>query len=234
MTGVGCAALVLSLGLWMSGRSDQVALAKFGIPTPPLVSRVFSIEREEARRPIGAPRNAEMPALLRPAVGGFQTGNDTVPAPASSGSRVPHERLDRSLDYLEIPRIDLSVPVRLLAPNTVPEQPVAGWMFGSGLPGLPGNLVILGHVDGDSAIFGRLSELAPGDEIRIHAGTRLYIYVVNGEDIVHRSAVDVLDPSATPTMTLLTCSGTWDESAGTYDDRLVVRAEYIATGSIPS
>jgi LPXTG-site transpeptidase (sortase) family protein len=170
------------------------------------------------------------PAILYPASGLPGSGDEFAQDPRELNPRDISG--EPAIDRVEIPSIGLGVAVQLLAPRTVPEIPLAGWMFGSGLPGQAGNVVLLGHVDGRNAVFSRLGDLDPGAEVRISAGQWLYVYVIEGRQVVHRSAVDVLAPTGEPILTLMTCTGAWNETIDGYEDRLILRARFVGSGPI--
>ena len=106
----------------------------------------------------------------------------------------------------------------------------AGWYRRSAKPGQRGASVILGHVDSTSgpAIFYRLRDLRPGDEIRVtQAGGGTATFAVERLER-HAKAqfptTDVYLPTPEPTLRLITCDGTFDREAGSYRDNLVVFA----------
>lgn len=112
----------------------------------------------------------------------------------------------------------------------VPSWHRAGWWAGGARPGQPGPAVILGHVDSTAgpAIFHRLQELQPGDEVA----------VTRADGSVARFAVERLErhpkeafptaavyaPSLEAGLRLVTCGGTFDRSTGHYRDNVVVFA----------
>jgi sortase (surface protein transpeptidase) len=106
----------------------------------------------------------------------------------------------------------------------------AGWYVGAPRPGAVGPAVIAGHVDSRTgpAVFYRLGELRPGDEVE----------VVRVDDSTIRFVVDRVDqhpknafPTASvygdtdePTLRLITCGGDFDGSTRSYRDNIVVYA----------
>jgi LPXTG-site transpeptidase (sortase) family protein len=129
---------------------------------------------------------------------------------------------------LQIDRIGVDVPVVLATNENLPRQRLAGWFFKSAFPATAGNTVILGHLDGRAAIFGRLNELAPGDAVRVLTANRVHTYIVDSSATVDDNAVEMLAPTDSATLTLITCAGDWNADARSYDKRLVVRAHYAA------
>jgi LPXTG-site transpeptidase (sortase) family protein len=127
---------------------------------------------------------------------------------------------------IEIPDLGVDVPVVLSDPDHLPHQKLVGWLFKSAFPGTAGNLVLMGHLDGPAAIFGRLDELQPGDVIRVSSSRDTFIYVVDETMLVSDDEVRVLAPSDAPIVTLITCAGDWNPDARTDDKRLVVSGHY--------
>jgi LPXTG-site transpeptidase (sortase) family protein len=107
----------------------------------------------------------------------------------------------------------------------------AGWFDFSAVPGEPDNAVMTGHVDYDigPAVFWRLRELGPEDEVRVHLsdGNVESFRVTQVESYPAGSAPvdEIVGHTDVPTLTLITCDGWFDRSVGEYDHRLIVRAE---------
>ena len=101
-------------------------------------------------------------------------------------------------------------------------------------PGMTGNAVIAGHLDSRSgpAVFFDLDELRPGDEIEITtgAGELLTFRVDRLESFVAESAprYEIFGPSTQPRLNLITCNGTFDSTAGAYNERLVVYSTLVS------
>ncbi|NIS80338.1 MAG: sortase [Anaerolineales bacterium] len=77
--------------------------------------------------------------------------------------------------------------------------------IGSANPGEVGNMVLSAHNDIYGELFRDLDRLKPGDEIRIFTATNEYLYRVTGTRIVEPTEVSVMDPTARPTVTLISC-----------------------------
>jgi LPXTG-site transpeptidase (sortase) family protein len=135
---------------------------------------------------------------------------------------------------LQIPALELDVPMLLTDNDNLPREQYAGWLFKSAFPATVGNMVILGHLDGAAAIFGRLNELQSGDEIRVYTKRQIHVYIVEESLTVADTAVEVLAPTDRPMVTLITCAGDWNPYERSYDQRLVVRANYSAVEDLPS
>jgi LPXTG-site transpeptidase (sortase) family protein len=103
-----------------------------------------------------------------------------------------------------------------------------GHHTGSGNPGEGTNIVLAGHSGGFGAVFRRLSDLQPGDEVLLEGNGRQYLYVV--EEVLFLKEVGVpmeerlrnaqyMAPTDEERITMITC---WPVRV--YDYRIVVRA----------
>jgi sortase (surface protein transpeptidase) len=137
---------------------------------------------------------------------------------------------------IAIPRIHVASPLAQLgrASDGTVEVPsrweVAGWYALGPRPGDPGSAVILGHVDSTRgpAVFYRLRELRPGDEIDITRADRSSVRFV-----VERTAQypktrfpteEVYYPTLAPALRLVTCGGQFDFTTGHYRSNIIVFA----------
>ena len=143
---------------------------------------------------------------------------------------------------VEIPAIGVSSSlVRLgLNPDGTMQVPgdfqVAGWFTGGPQPGQLGPAVIAGHVDSRTgpAVFCRLRDLRPGDQIRVVRADRLVVRfeVESLASYPKRSLPDeaVYGATTAPALRLITCAGTFDRARHSYRDNLVVSAVRVADG----
>jgi sortase (surface protein transpeptidase) len=169
----------------------------------------------------------------------------TSAAPAATGGGVEAARGFRSTrSYratpvpvrIEIPRIRVASSLDRLgrAADKTVQVPsrweVAGWYAAGTRPGDPGSAVILGHVDSKRgpAVFFRLRELRPGDEIRIVRadGSSVRFAVERTEQYLKRRFPTdaVYYPTLTPALRLVTCGGEFDATAGHYRSNVIVFA----------
>lgn len=118
-----------------------------------------------------------------------------------------------------------SLPHRLIIPDIGLDTPVvevfvvdgvwqvadyaAGYLHGTGLPGDPGNVALAGHAGLRGAVFRDLGSLSAGADVFVDAGMWRYHYRVREMRNVWPTEVSVLDPTTTPTITLITCTN-WD------------------------
>lgn len=96
----------------------------------------------------------------------------------------------------------------------------AGFHHGSALPGTVGNSVISGHAGLRGAVFKDLGRLKPGDDVVVESGNWRYVYRVRGSISVWPHQTEVMAPTPSPVLTLITCTN-WDTQ------RLVVVADLV-------
>jgi sortase A len=141
-------------------------------------------------------------AELRQARDGAEAGGgamgESAPAPPEIGE-LPE--IGDPLGMIEIPRLDLSeVVVEGIRSRDL--RRAVGHVPGTALPGTSGNVAIAGHRDRH---FRSLKDIAPGDRILLKAPWGSYGYTVETIAIVEPSAVEYLEPTAEPALTLITC-----------------------------
>ena len=116
----------------------------------------------------------------------------------------------------------------------------AGWYREGPVPGQPGPAVILGHVDSRQgpAVFYRLRDLDPGDEVLIDRADGSSVrFVVDRVERYDKDAFPthmVYYPSLDATLRLITCGGTFDSSARSYRDNIIVFATYNPADTAPT
>jgi Sortase domain len=142
---------------------------------------------------------------------------------------------------LQIPSIGVDTGLQRLGRDghgavEVPEGPhrweMAGWYAGAGgtRPGDPGSAVLLGHVDSASgpAVFYRLRELRPGDQVEVVRADRTVVrFTVDGVERYPKARFptdDVYYPTLTPKLRLVTCGGSFDPLRGHYRSNVIVFA----------
>ncbi|SHG93878.1 Sortase family protein [Geodermatophilus nigrescens] len=110
---------------------------------------------------------------------------------------------------------------------------LAGWYADGPVPGETGPAVVAGHVDSTAgpAVFFRLRELAPGDEVLVDRsdGTTAR-FTVTGVERHPKDAFPteaVYGPTADAQLRLVTCGGAFDRSVRSYEDNVVVFARLV-------
>lgn len=102
---------------------------------------------------------------------------------------------------IEIPRIGLRA-ILLEGTSKTCLRRAVGHIEGTALPGEPGNAAFAGHRD---TFFYPLKSIRKDDVIRIQTLDGTFTYRVDSVSIVAPDATEVLKPTATPTLTLVTC-----------------------------
>jgi sortase (surface protein transpeptidase) len=107
---------------------------------------------------------------------------------------------------------------------------VTGWFAAGPAPGALGPALLAAHVDSRAGpgVFFRLVDLRPGDEVTVVRtdGTSV-VFAVTGTSRVPKSAFPtdlVYSPLPVPALRLVTCGGSFDHSARSYRDNLIVDA----------
>ena len=130
---------------------------------------------------------------------------------------------------LDAPVVPLKVDAQgALTPPATNED--AGWWRAGPEPGEPGPAVLVGHVDSRTgpAVFFRLRQLVPGDEIAVdRADGSTVPFVVQRSERHAKNAFptdSVYGDTPDPQLRLLTCGGEFDRSTGHYVDNVIVYA----------
>jgi sortase (surface protein transpeptidase) len=137
---------------------------------------------------------------------------------------------------IEIPAIGVTSSLDRLgrAPDGAIQEPsgwdVPGWYEPGPRPGDPGSAVILGHVDSKRgpAVFFRLRELRPGDQIDVTradgSSLRFVVQRTAKFDKQRFPTDEVYYPTLTPMLRLVTCGGQFDATTGHYRSNIIVFA----------
>jgi LPXTG-site transpeptidase (sortase) family protein len=137
-----------------------------------------------------------------------------------------------------IPGIDVDAPVTVkgMTPDNMMQPPDGpedvAWYDFTARPGSGGNAVFSAHVDYHDygpAVFARLKDLAQGDMVEVRladATVRRYRVVLSVTYPAGDAPVDfIVGTTSRETITLITCTGSFDATTRQYSDRLIVRAE---------
>lgn len=139
---------------------------------------------------------------------------------------------------IEIPAIGVKADIQSLGVTESGEMAVpdneadVSWFSPGYEPGENGRAVIAGHVDGvdGPAVFWDLVKLESGDEIRVKGEGKELVYRVHTMESVPLEMADIpgiFGYASSPELVLITCSGTYDFSRGTREERLVVYASLV-------
>jgi len=127
------------------------------------------------------------------------------------------------LAVLRIPRSGVEVPVLEGTDEWTLNRGV-GHIADTAKPGTQGNSGIAGHRDG---FFRGLKDIRAGDVLEIETLSRVESYRVERTWIVEPEDVSVLDPTAAPSVTLVTCYPFY--FVGSAPQRFIVRAGRTGT-----
>ena len=171
----------------------QVLAGAAPAPTPIITAVVLPSGHTPPTSPGGArPNEDEIPEHLRPLV--QSVGEVAIPTPSPEQAR-----------SLWIPAL-WSQPAPVVQGDGWEQlKKGVGQHIGTANPGQAGNLVVSAHNDIFGELFRDLDRLQPGDEVQVSTSTREYLYRVTGVEIVEPTDVSVMNPTARPTITLISC-----------------------------
>jgi len=167
-------------------------------------------------------------------------GDALTPLPTPTQELPPPS--DAPIMELVIPKYSVDAPVQVkgVDGNNVMQSPDGptnvAWYDFSAKPGYGSNAVFSGHVDYihyGAAVFWHLKDLTTGDMIEVHLqdGT-VYKYAVVtinsiSSDPSEEELRDIVGPSKTDIVTLITCGGVFSQETHQYDHRTIVRAKRV-------
>lgn len=173
----------------------------------------------------------------------------TTPVPVAEGTETPTPPVaqfptpspDARIARLIIPAAKVNAPVQVKGVNARNEmenpdgKDNVAWYNFTDRPGFGPNAVFSGHVDwytGEQGVFWYLRTLKEGDEVivRMTDGTELKYRVTENKTYRASEApvAEIVGPTPTEVVTLITCEGVFDRRSQDYDLRRVVRAERVA------
>jgi len=127
-------------------------------------------------------------------------GDPDSPSPTGTSGRLKID-IGAVVARLDAPSVNLSTAVLEGSDDAILNRG-AGHIEDTALPGEPGNIGIAGHRD---TVFRPVRRMHVGDELTLSTGDRVYRYRISRTLIVGPDDVYVLDPTRTPTLTLVTC-----------------------------
>lgn len=174
-----------------------------------------------------------------PTTGGARPGPvSLIDAPAASDKPVASAGARPVVLRIPVIQVDAEVERAFIVDGLMqdPTGPhVVAWYGQTERVGIPGNAVFAGHVDYADvgpAVFARVGELGVGDSIEVVAATGAqYVYAVEWSEFYPAATApvdEILRQTEVEEITLITCGGAFDEIAGIYSDRLIVRAQRVS------
>lgn len=161
-------------------------------PTPIITALVLPGGHVPPTDPGGArPNDSEIPENLRPLVQALPPV--VIPTPGA-----------RQATRIVIPSIQIDAPI-VQGDGWEQLRRGVGQHVGTASPGQKGNLVLSAHNDIFGEIFKDLDMLLPGDTVTINTMGEQFTYVINETKIVEPTAVNVMDTTTAPTLTLISC-----------------------------
>jgi sortase A len=147
-----------------------------------------------------------------------------TPAPSARArtSELPKEAV---VGRLEIPRLGVRAMI-LEGTSERALRRAVGHIEGTAMPGGPGNTGLAGHRD---TFFMSLKGIRKDDTIRIRTLEGAFTYMVDSIQVVGPKDVHVLNATAEPTLTLVTCYPF--NYVGTAPERFIVQARRLSAES---
>ena len=192
---VGLAAVILNgVGLLRTLNTEVVEALnpETAVPTP----LVMAVVLPSGHTPPDAqgntrPNEAEIPEHLLPMVQSLAN----IPVPTAAPDQAVR---------IQIPALTVDAPV-VQGDGWEQLKKGVGQYIGSSAPGHDGNLVLSAHNDVYGELFRYLDRLAPGDQVIIYTQQRQFVYIVDRTVLVEPTAVEVMAPTSSPTVTLISC-----------------------------
>jgi LPXTG-site transpeptidase (sortase) family protein len=220
----------------------STSLASPDAGTPGAASRAVTIAgTPDAAAPAGTATPTPTAVPLPTAVKSPTPANPVVPAVAeASATSTIQTQAQTPITRVRIPRIGVNAPVEIKSLDgdgvmQAPDSPsVVAWYDFSARPGTEGNTVFAGHLDFAGvgpAVFWDLGKLQPGDEIDVaDEDGRSFRYRVASvrSYAVTADAGPIVASGGSPTITLITCDGTFNRATGEYNQRIVVSGTLVS------
>ncbi len=129
-----------------------------------------------------------------------------------------------------IVRVGVGTSGEMVIPRTAKD---VAWLDQGEFPGRTQNAVLAGHINysRQPGSFARIGQLGEGDPIVVTMDGRRFEYRVAWVCSFDRRsprAEQIMGYTEVPSVTLITCGGTFDRRAGTHTNRIVARAELVS------
>ena len=172
----------------------------------------------------------------------FSDASLALSTPTATTEPTVTSEVAEAIYRIQIPRIEVNASTIRLGLDAdgnmlSPKEPmVVAWYTFSANPGQRGNIVLAGHVDYINfgpAVFWRLRELRPGDDVILEVDEgKVFTYRVTSVSTYNADSApiqEIVGPTDSEVVTLITCTGAFNRAQLEYADRLVVRAERVVS-----
>jgi sortase A len=137
--------------------------------------------------------------------------------------------VDAVFAQLAIPRINMKANNILSGVSVDDLRKGVGHFRNTPLPGQKGNVALAGHRTTYGGPFLHIDQMQTGDPITFtNLLGEVYVYKVTSQTVVAPDDTSVLQPTDSPTLTLVTCT-----PVGTSTDRLIIKADLDIAASGP-
>jgi sortase family protein len=166
----------------------------------------------------------ECPEMTNPG-GGLDWEPDNDPGPDPTSYKVELPTLAKTAPIV---RVGIDRDHKMVVPRNARD---VAWLDQGPIPGRTRNVVLAGHINysGQDGSFKRIGELKKRQDVYLvlKDGKKVHFKVVWNCTFPRdtKYAEQIMGNTKTTSVTLISCGGTYDHSAGTHDKRIVVRAE---------
>ncbi len=207
--------LILGLGwlLIQSGASwrrlnENAPIARYTPPARPTLvpTPIVRLVAQPTSAHVHTERDLVATAAVPPGINLLATSVPVLPLvpPTPDARQADAAALAAHATGIVIPAIGVDAPV-VHGVGAESLKRGVGHYDGSANPGEVGNVVLAGHNDVYGEVFRDLAQLKPGDDLTLFSQAGQYRYVIRGWRIVAPNEVSVLEPSTSPTVTLISC-----------------------------
>lgn len=216
--------VVATFGIIIGAPSSIAVQASRVIATPrPTAAIVLETPRPAPRAP--AYRADECPQMTNP-------GGRISWVPSSNAGPWPTD------GTVALPALGTSAPIVKVGVDRSGQMVVphgarqVAWLDQGGIPGRTNNIVLAGHISwaGVPGAFKHIGSMRPGDRIDLTINGKRMMFRVSWACSFVRTSPDaprIMGYTDVPSVTLITCGGSWNSYAGTHNNRIAVRAELI-------
>lgn len=179
---------------------------------------------------IVAGRASETPPTAASTAGLVRPIGSALGVPSVEGNQAPRP-VALTIEALDLDQGPVvSVGVDETGEMEVPGPDQVGWYRFGARPGQRGSAVLAAHVafDGQDGVFRHLTDLRPGDTIRVDfddgSAQAFSVFGLRQYDKDQLPVDDLFARDGDPRLVLITCGGSFDASSRSFEDNVVVYA----------